>query len=106
MVSGGCVVAQSRLRNSILFSNVKVQPGCHLDGVLALPGCKIGTGARLRNTILDNECKVPDGTVIGEDPALDGQRYAITEGGVVVVSRRLLGQSNGYNPGLISGSSG
>ena len=106
MVSGGCVVGQSRLRNSILFSNVKVQPGCHLDGVLALPGCEVGTGVRLRNTILDNECKVPDGTVIGEDPALDGQRYAITEGGVVVVNRRLLGQSNGYIPDIISGNRG
>ncbi len=101
MVSGGCVVTESWLRNSILFSNVKVHSGCQLDGVLALPGCEIGAGVRLRNTILDNQCQIPDGTVIGEDPALDKQRYFVTEGGVVVVNRRLLGQGERYIPGVI-----
>ncbi len=101
MVSGGCVIVGSRLRNSILFSNAKVRSGCQLDGVLALPGCEIGAGARIKNAILDNQCQIPDGTVIGEDPALDKQRYIVTEGGVVVVNRRLLGQGDRYHPGII-----
>lgn len=44
MVSGGCVVIESYLKKSILFSNVKVHMGCELEGVLALPGCEIGPG--------------------------------------------------------------
>ena len=104
MVSGGCVVVDSRLQDSILFSNVKVQKDCVLDGVLALPGCEIGPGSRIKRAILDNQCKIPAGTVIGENPDLDGEKYPSSEGGVIVVNRRLLGQGERYFPGGISQS--
>lgn len=102
MVSGGCVVHGSALRKSILFSNVRVQPDCRLDGVLALPGCEIGAGARIKNAILDNQCQIPDGMVIGEDPDLDRQRFTVTEGGVVVVNRKALGLGDHYSPGVFA----
>ena len=101
MVSGGCVVVESMLRNSILFSNVKVHAGCQLSGVLALPGCEIGAGSRITNAILDNQCHVPPATVIGEDPEHDRQHYDVTEDGIVVVNRKLLGQGVSYIPGVI-----
>lgn len=98
MVSGGCVINQSNLDHSLLYSNVKVGDGCDLQGVLALPGCEIGAGCRLKNVILDNGCIVPDGTVIGEDYRKDKHRFDITERGVVVVNREKLGQDSGYLP--------
>ena len=101
MVSGGCVVVESLLRNTILFSNVKIHAGCRLDGVLALPGCELGAGSRIKNAILDNQCYVPPGTVIGEDLVLDRQRHFVTEAGVVVVNRKSLGQGESYFPGVI-----
>ena len=104
MVSGGCVVVDSCLQDSILFSNVKVQKDCVLDGVLALPGCEIGPGSRIKRAILDNQCKIPAGTVIGENPDLDVKQYPSSEDGVIVVNRRLLGQGEKYFPGVISQS--
>lgn len=101
MVSGGCVIIESSLRNSILYSNVKVHAGSQLEGVLALPGCEIGAGSRLRNVILDNQCHVPPGTVIGEDHAVDAERFFVTDGGVVVVNRKMLGQGDTYIPGVV-----
>lgn len=100
MVSGGCVINNSTLSNSVLFSNVKVQSGCVLEGVLALPGCEIGRGSRLRNVLLDNQCRVPDGTIIGENREEDGKRFHITENGIVVVNREMLGQGIHYMPGV------
>jgi glucose-1-phosphate adenylyltransferase len=101
MVSGGCVIEGSRLRHSILFSDVKVGEGCELDSVLALPGCEIGAGSRLTKAILDNRCRIPEGTVIGENPDSDRQAYHVSENGVVVVNRKLLGQGEHYMPGVL-----
>jgi glucose-1-phosphate adenylyltransferase len=101
MVSGGCVIQASRLRHSILFSNVKVHQGCELDSVLALPGCEIGAGSKLTNVVLDNRCEIPEGTVIGANPDSDRQAYHVTENGVVVVNRKLLGQGERYMPGVL-----
>lgn len=101
MVSGGCVVEASQLRRSILFSNVRVRQGCELDNVLALPGCEIGAGSKLTNVILDNQCQIPEGTVIGTDADRDRQAYHVTENGVVVVNRKMLGQGERYMPGII-----
>ncbi|PLX40521.1 MAG: glucose-1-phosphate adenylyltransferase [Hyphomicrobiales bacterium] len=100
MVSGGCVIQESRLVNSILFSNVKVYSGCDLQGVLALPGCEIGTGAKLKNVILDNKCKVPPYTVIGYDRKEDAKKFDISPGGVILVTRKTLGQGGNYLPGV------
>lgn len=98
MVSGGCVINQSNLDHSLLYSNVKVGEGCDLQGVLALPGCEIGANCRLKRVILDNGCIVPDGTVIGEDYRKDRERFEITDRGIVLVNREMLGQDVGYLP--------
>lgn len=101
MISGGCIVESSSLTRSMLFSNAVVESGCELDGVLALPGCHIGQGCRLTNVILDNQCTVPKGSVIGENLEEDAKRFTVTPGGVVVVNRDMLGQGGRYMPGVM-----
>lgn len=98
MVSSGCVIVNSELRQSILFSDVRVDDGCKLDGVLALPGCRIGAGSRLRNVILDNRCEVPPGTIVGFDAKKDLEFYNITDNGIALINRRMLGQGLSYKP--------
>ncbi len=104
MVSGGCEIETSKLHNSLLFSNVKVHQGCELDGVLALPGCEIGRGSHLKNVILDNQCRVPEATVIGENAEDDAKRFILSDEGVVVVNRKMLGQEEGYISGAVGES--
>ncbi len=98
MVSGGCVIQESTLKRSLLFSGVVVSPGCALKEVLALPECTIGEKSRLTRVLLDNGCQVPAGTVIGEDPEEDARRFHRTPEGVVVVNREMLGQGREYLP--------
>lgn len=98
MVSGGCVIEASKLYRSLLFSRVEVGFGCELQEVVALPECKIGKGSRLKRVLLDNHCRVPAGTVIGEDPEQDAERFHRTAEGVVVVTREMLGQGRKYLP--------
>ncbi|TVQ34498.1 MAG: glucose-1-phosphate adenylyltransferase [Wenzhouxiangella sp.] len=98
IVSNGCVVSDSKVVCSLLFSDCRVAKGCHLDRVVALPGCEIGAGSRVRGALLDNGCILPPGTVIGEDPAADARRFHVTDQGVVVVNRDMLGQAHRYQP--------
>ena len=100
MIGGGCVVSNSTLTRSLLFSSVHVEENCELEGVLALPGSSIGAECRLRNVILDNRCEVPSGTCIGYDPIADNADYHITDNGVTVVSRSMLGQGESYMPAI------
>jgi glucose-1-phosphate adenylyltransferase len=102
MVSGGCVIKESRLDTSILYSNCKVGKNSELSGVLALPGCKIGKNVILRNVLLDNQCQVPDNMQIGVDHDADRKAgFHVTAGGVVVINRKLLGQGTSYMPGVL-----
>ena len=96
LISGGCRVNHSRLTNTILFSNVRVEKGCRIDGSLLLPGCTVGEACRIKNVIMDNGSQIPPGTVIGEDPEEDKKRFNVTESGVVIVTRIMLG----VKPGL------
>jgi len=98
MVSSGCIIEKSDLDHSMLYWNVKVADGSDLQGVLALPDCEIGPGCRLKRVILDNGCILPAGTVIGEDWRDDRNRFDISDNGIVVVNRKMLGQEAGYHP--------
>ena len=100
MVSGGCVIERSNLNSTILFSNVKVQHNCSLQGVLALPGSQVGAGSKLKNVILDNECRIAEGTVIGEHSEEDRRRFHVTESGLVVVNREMLNYGAPCRPGI------
>jgi glucose-1-phosphate adenylyltransferase len=93
MVSGGCIISGARIKRSLLFSRVTVNSCTQLTNSLVLPSVTIGRNCKINKTILDEDCVIPDGTVIGEDPAADAERYYVTEGGVVLVTPEMLGQA-------------
>ena len=90
MVSGGCIVSGSVVSNSVLFSSVRVHSYCVIDQAVLLPDVTIGRGCRLSKVVVDRRCVLPDGLVIGEDPALDAARFERTDNGVVLVTRDML----------------
>jgi glucose-1-phosphate adenylyltransferase len=90
LVSGGCIVSGSTVRNSVLFSNVLVRSYSEIDQAVVLPDVQIGRFCRLSKVVIDRRCKLPEGLVIGEDPELDAQRFHRTSNGVVLVTRKML----------------
>ena len=98
MVGNGCVVSDSSLRKCLISNDCVIGPDCDLDGVLMHPNCYVGDGSKLKNVLLDNGCIVPENTVIGHDPASDAKRYHVSETGIVVVNREMLGQGRSYQP--------
>jgi glucose-1-phosphate adenylyltransferase len=90
MVSGGCIVSGAYVRQSLLFSSVTVDEGSEVIQAVVLPQVTIGKHCRITRAIIDKRCKVPDGTVIGEDHAEDAKRFKVTEEGVVLVTPKML----------------
>lgn len=92
IVSDGSIVSASSVTRSLLFPGVRVGVSCRLDEAVLLPDTRVGRGCRLTKVVVDRGCMLPDGLVIGEDPALDAQRFERTPDGVVVVTRAMLGR--------------
>ena len=92
MVSGGCLISGATVRHSLLFSNVRVNSHAILQDVVILPNVKIGRHCRITRAVIDKGCDLPEGTVIGEDPESDAERFYVTPGGVVLVTPEMLGQ--------------
>ena len=92
MVSGGCIVSGARVVHSLLFSNVFVNEGSKIEDSVILPEAKIGNNCRITKAIIDKGCVIADGTVIGEDPKVDAERFHVSDQGVVLVTPEMLGQ--------------
>ena len=92
MVSGGCVISGSKIRHSLLFSDVKVRSYCQISDSVIMPDVIINRHCRLRKVLIDKGCHIPEGIVIGENLEDDARRFYITKQGVVLVTPEMLGQ--------------
>ena len=90
LVSAGCIVSGSVVRDSVLFSNILVRSYCEINQAVVLPDVQINRHCRLSKVVIDRGCKIPAGLVIGEDAELDARRFHRTEGGVVLVTQQML----------------
>ena len=93
IVSGGCIISGAIINQSLLFSNVRVDERSNVFRSVVLPNVKIGTGATIRQAILDEGCEVPDGMQIGVDKIADARRFHVTDNGVVLVTPEMLHRS-------------
>lgn len=96
MVSGGCLISGATVKHSLLFSNVRVHSYALVEESVVLPKVEIGRHCRIKKAVIDKGCKIPPGTVIGEDPVADAERFHVSEGGVVLVTPEMLGQELHY----------
>ena len=90
LVSGGCIVSGSAIREAVLFSNVRVHSNCTIGQAVILPECVINRNCRLRRVVIDRGCVIPEGMVIGEDEQADAERFYRTGNGVVLVTSEML----------------
>jgi glucose-1-phosphate adenylyltransferase len=93
MVSGGCVVSGSSVRNSLLFSRVYVHSYSEVSESVVLPDVDIGENCRIHKTIIDAGSKIERGSEIGVNPDDDRERgFRVTEEGITLVTPDMLGQ--------------
>ena len=90
LVSGGCVISGSRIDKSLLFTGVHAHSYSELCQVVALPYVQIHRGARLNKVVIDRGVEIPPGLVVGENPALDAQRFRRTDKGVCLITKPMI----------------
>jgi len=93
MVSGGCIVSGATVRRSMLFSGVYVHSFANIEDSMILPNVQVGRHCVLKKCIIDKNSELPDGTVIGVDPEQDKKRFRVTDSGITLVTKEMLGQT-------------
>ena len=96
LVAGGSIVSGSTVRRSMLFSGVRVHSHSLVQDSMLLPSVDVGRNCVLKKCIVDKGCKLPEGTVIGVDPQQDKQRFRVTEAGITLVTKEMLGQPHNF----------
>ncbi|MEO9654396.1 glucose-1-phosphate adenylyltransferase [Marinomonas sp.] len=90
VVSAGCIVSGSTVEKSILFNNVRVNSYSHVNRSVILPRCDIGRNCRLTKVVLDSDCRLPEGTIIGENAQEDAERFYRNEDGITLVTQEMI----------------
>ena len=90
LVSGGAIISGATVRESLLFSGVRVEERSLVERSVILPDVRIGQDCQIRNAIIDEGCQIAGGMRIGFDRAEDARRFLVTEKGVVMVTSDML----------------
>ncbi len=90
MVSGGCIISGTEVRNSLLFTQVHTNSYAVLDHAVVLPHVVVNRSARLRNCVIDRGVVIPSGLVVGEDPIEDARHFRVTERGITLITKPMI----------------
>ena len=97
MVSGGCVVSGASVRQSLLFSNSRVESRSVVTKSVVLPDVDIGKDCEINRCIIDRGAEIEAGSIIGKDSDADRQRgFRVTDSGLTLVTPDMLGQQLHY----------
>ncbi len=92
LVSGGCIISGSSVRDSLLFSKVRVNSYCSIEESVILPNVEIGRNVTIKRAVIDKGCIIPEGMTIGGNLEEDSKRFYVSEKGITLVTPDMLGQ--------------
>jgi glucose-1-phosphate adenylyltransferase len=85
MLAGGTVISGGNVDHSILFQNIFIDDQALVSNTVVFSNVRVGKNVRLNNCIVDKHVRIPDGEVIGFDPLRDGERFTVSDNGIVVI---------------------
>jgi glucose-1-phosphate adenylyltransferase len=90
LVSGGCIISGAGVRNSLLFTGVRINSYSRIEQAVILPYVNIARSAKLKRVVIDRGVEIPEGLVVGEDPELDGKRFRRTSNGICLITQPMI----------------
>lgn len=96
LVASGCILSGASARKSVLFSNVRINSYSKVEESVIFPDVNISRHCRIRKAIIDTGCEIPEHMEIGFDAEADRAKgFRVTDSGVTLVTRGMLGLSSG-----------
>ena len=93
LISGGCIVSGASIKNSVLFSDIRINSYSSVEGSVILPKVDIGRYVTLKRVVVDKGTRIPDGMEIGVNPEQDRKRFHVSEKGITLVTPDMMGQA-------------
>lgn len=98
LISSGCIISGATVINSMLFSSVKVHSWARVEDSVILPEVEIGRHAVIKRCVIDRQCRIAEGMIIGVDPEEDRKRFYVSPRGITLVTASMLGQASDWRP--------
>ncbi len=95
LVSGGCIVSGATVVRSLLYSNIMVRGGSTVEDSVLLPNVDVGRNVKIRRAVVDKNCIIPDGLVVGYNREEDSKRFHVSANGITLITPDMLGQDMG-----------
>jgi glucose-1-phosphate adenylyltransferase len=86
VLTAGVIVSGASVERSLVSSDVRLHSYSTVKDSILLPNADVARNCRLTKVIVGEGCKIPAGTVIGEDLEADKEKYTVSPNGVVLVT--------------------
>jgi len=87
IVSGGCIISGSKVRKSILFSNVRAHSYSEITDSVIMPDVVINQRCKVQRAVIDSNTILPSGLEVGFERAADEARgFHVTSTGITLVT--------------------
>jgi len=87
VVSAGCIISGGMVLRSVLSPNCRINSYSSVEESVIFEGVNIGRRCRIRRAIIDKDVNIPEGSEIGYDLDRDRERFWVSPGGIVVISK-------------------
>jgi glucose-1-phosphate adenylyltransferase len=87
IVAEGTIISGSVVKNCVIGRNVRIHSYSQIEDSVIMDWVEVGRECKIRHAIIDKSNIFAAGTVIGYDPVKDGERYLLSDSGIVVVPR-------------------
>jgi glucose-1-phosphate adenylyltransferase len=90
LISGDCIISGGSVTKSLVSTGSRVHSYSELNEAVILPYCEIGQRARLKRVVVDRGVNIPEGLVVGDDPAFDAQWFRRTDEGITLITQPMV----------------